>query len=181
MQEPIFKGDKRPKIHVRAGMECTLRIKAWSNADKWLAIMPLTCSQAKIRPGRENSRRKTGFGTEMAKVERSKRPVLVQWVKNSPKIINDFENFRPRLAAAWEAEIRWEKFWKRWLALTLKFGPCHHQIIKIINDGRLPSSLLVILLSTGHVTKIGWFGANYKRQQKQRGLLDSSLFLDGSI
>jgi hypothetical protein len=29
-------------------------------------------------------------------------------VKNSPKIFNDFEYFRPRLAAAWEAEIRWE-------------------------------------------------------------------------
>ncbi len=64
-----------------------------------------------------------------------------------------------------------------WLALTLKFGPRQ----QIINDGRLPSFLLVLLLSTGHVTKIGWFGANYKRQQKQRGLLDSSLFLDGSV
>jgi hypothetical protein len=44
-----------------------------------------------------------------------------------------------------------------WLALTLKFGPRQ----QIINDGRLPFSLLVLLLSTGHVTKIGWFGANY--------------------
>jgi hypothetical protein len=33
-------------------------------------------------------------------------------VNNSPKIFYDFEYFRPRLAAAWEAEIRWENFEK---------------------------------------------------------------------